>query len=82
MTDSGQLLGTQYWFGLAGAVELAPIPGTPGKRSFDIFLECFHQGVLVRAAGENLVLAPSYVVEEAHIDQMVSTLAAAIKKHA
>ena len=68
--------------GLAGAVELAPIPGTPGKRSFDIFLECFHQGVLVRAAGENLVLAPSYVVEPAHIDQMVSTLAAAIKKHA
>jgi beta-alanine--pyruvate transaminase len=68
--------------GLAGAVELAPIPGAPGKRGFDIFLECFHQGVLVRAAGENLVLAPSYVVEEGHIDQMVSTLAAAIKKHA
>ena len=68
--------------GLAGAVELAPIPGAPGKRGFEVFLECFHQGVLVRAAGENLVLAPSYVVEEGHIDQMVSTLAAAIKKHA
>jgi beta-alanine--pyruvate transaminase len=68
--------------GLAGAVELAPIPGAPGKRGFEVFLECFHQGVLVRAAGDNLVLAPSYVVEQGHIDQMVSTLAAAIKKHA
>jgi beta-alanine--pyruvate transaminase len=68
--------------GLAGAVELAPIAGAPGKRAFEVFLDCFHQGVLVRAAGENLVLAPAYVVEQGHIDQMVSTLAASIRKHA
>jgi beta-alanine--pyruvate transaminase len=68
--------------GLAGAVELAPIAGAPGKRAFEIFLDCFHQGVLVRAAGENLVLAPAYVVEPAHLDQMVTTLAASIRKHA
>jgi beta-alanine--pyruvate transaminase len=36
----------------------------------------------VRAAGENLVFAPPYIVESAHIDAMVSTLAAAIKRHA
>jgi len=68
--------------GLAGAVELASLPGSPGKRAFDIFLDCFHQGVLVRAAGENLVLAPPFIVEQGHIDQMVSTLAASIRKHA
>ena len=50
--------------------------------AFDVFLDCFHQGVLVRAAGENLVLAPPFVVEQGHIDQMVSTLAASIRKHA
>ena len=68
--------------GLAGAVELASIPGAPGKRAFEIFLDCFHRGVLVRAAGENLVLAPPFVVEQGHIDQMVSTLADSIKRHA
>jgi beta-alanine--pyruvate transaminase len=68
--------------GLAGAVELASLPGLAGKRAYDIFLDCFHQGVLVRNAGDNLVLAPPYVVEPAQIDQMVSVLAASIRKHA
>jgi beta-alanine--pyruvate transaminase len=68
--------------GLAGAVELASLPGLAGKRAYDIFLDCFHQGVLVRNAADNLVLAPPYIVEPAQIDQMVSVLAAAIKKHA
>jgi beta-alanine--pyruvate transaminase len=68
--------------GLAAAVELAPLPGMPGKRVFDIFMDCYHRGVLVRNAGENLVFAPPFIVEASHIDQMVSVLADAIKKHA
>ena len=68
--------------GLAGAVELAGLAGAPGKRAYDIFLDCYHQGVLVRPAGENIVLCPPYIVEKAHIDQMVGTLAASIKKNA
>ena len=68
--------------GLAGAVELTGIAGLPGKRAYDIFLECFHKGALIRPAGDALVLAPPFVVEKSHIDQLVGTLAAAIKKHA
>lgn len=68
--------------GLAGAVELSSIAGLPGKRAYDIFIECFHKGVLVRPAGENLVLAPAYVVSKEQIDVMVGVLANAIKKHA
>jgi beta-alanine--pyruvate transaminase len=37
---------------------------------------------LVRPAGENLVLAPPYVVDKAQIDVMVGVLVDAIKKHA
>ena len=65
--------------GLAGAVELAPA-ALPGKRAYDVFLECFAQGLLVRPAGENVVLCPPYIVEDAHIDQMVSVLAGALRK--
>jgi beta-alanine--pyruvate transaminase len=68
--------------GLAGAVELASIPGTPGKRAYDIFMDCFHKGVWVRPAGENLVICPPYIVEDAHIDQIVQTLADSIRRHA
>ena len=68
--------------GLAGAVELSSIADLPGKRAYDIFLECFHNGIMVRPAGETLVLAPPYIVETSHIDELIGTLAAAIKKHA
>jgi beta-alanine--pyruvate transaminase len=67
--------------GLAGAVELSAIAGSPGKRAYDIFITCFHKGVLVRPAGESLVLAPPYIVEASQIDQMVGTLADAIRLH-
>jgi len=45
-------------------------------------LDCFHKGVLVRSAGENLVLCPPYIVEKEHIDKMVNTLADSIRQHA
>ena len=66
--------------GLAAAVELAPIAGMPGKRAYDIFLDCFHKGSLVRAAGDVLVIAPPYIVEKSHT--LVNTLADSIKKYA
>uniref|UniRef100_UPI00404777B0 aminotransferase class III-fold pyridoxal phosphate-dependent enzyme n=1 Tax=Limnohabitans sp. TaxID=1907725 RepID=UPI00404777B0 len=68
--------------GLAGAVELASIPGTPGKRAYDIFMDCFHHGVWVRPAGENIVICPPYIVQDAHIDQIVQTVADSIRRHA
>jgi beta-alanine--pyruvate transaminase len=66
--------------GLAAVVELAPRPGAPGQRAFDIFMDCFHKGSLVRPAGDNLVLAPPYIVEKSHIEQLVGTLAEAIQR--
>jgi beta-alanine--pyruvate transaminase len=68
--------------GLAAAVELSSIPGLPGKRAFDIFMDCYKRGVLVRNAGENLVFAPPFIVEKSHIDTMVNVLADAIQSNA
>ncbi|MDZ4189461.1 MAG: aspartate aminotransferase family protein [Hydrogenophaga sp.] len=66
--------------GLAAAVELAPLSGLPGKRAFDVFMDCYHRGVLVRNAGDNLVFAPPFIVEKSHIETMVGVLADAIKR--
>jgi beta-alanine--pyruvate transaminase len=68
--------------GMAAAVELAAEPAAPGKKAFEIFLHCLDHGVLVRAAGDNLVLAPAYIATSSQIAQMVDTLAASIKRHA
>jgi len=68
--------------GLAMAVELAPIAGSPGKRAYNIFLDCFHKGSLVRSAGDVVVIAPPYIVEKQHIDTLVNTLADSIRSNA
>ena len=68
--------------GLAGAVELASIAGSPGKRAYDIFMDCFKHGVLVRPAADNIVICPPYIVEREHIERIVSVVADSIKKNA
>ena len=66
--------------GLAAAVELSPSAQGVGQRGYQVFRDCLSHGVLVRSAGDNLVLAPAYVVEPAQITQMVDVLAQAIKR--
>lgn len=67
--------------GLAGAVELSSVAGAPGKRAYDIFMDCFHHGVLVRPAGENIVICPPYIVEKEHIERIVTVVADSIRKN-
>jgi beta-alanine--pyruvate transaminase len=68
--------------GLAAAVELSSIAGSPGKRAYDIFMDCFRNGVLVRPAGENIVICPPYIVEKEHIERIIGVVADAIKRNA
>ena len=61
-------------------VELEPRPGEAGKRTYEVFLDCFEHGVLVRQAGEILALSPPLIVEESQIQQIVEGLAAALRR--
>lgn len=65
--------------GLVGGVELESIAGQPGKRAFDIFLECWARGVLIRTTGDTIAFSPPLIIEKAHIDQLVGTLADVLK---
>ncbi|MBL8359090.1 MAG: aminotransferase class III-fold pyridoxal phosphate-dependent enzyme [Rubrivivax sp.] len=64
--------------GLAGGVELAPVPGAPGARGAAAQSAAFDHGVLTRAPGDTLVLAPPFVSTPQQIDRMVEALRAAI----
>jgi beta-alanine--pyruvate transaminase len=68
--------------GLVAGVELAPIAGEPGKRAFQVFLDCWENGLLVRTTGDTVALSPPLIVDHQHIDQMIGTLANAIRRAA
>jgi beta-alanine--pyruvate transaminase len=66
-------------YGLIGAVELEPRAGKPGARAFEVFLECFERGVMVRQTGEVITLSPPLIIESKQIAQIVETLAEVIR---
>lgn len=66
--------------GLVGGIELAPIAGEPGKRAFSVFLDCWERGVLIRTTGDTIALSPPLIIEKSHIDQIVGTIAEALKR--
>jgi beta-alanine--pyruvate transaminase len=68
--------------GLVGGIELAPIPGEPGKRAFSVFLDCWEKGLLIRTTGDTIALSPPLILENKHIDQIVGTLSDALKRAA
>ena len=68
--------------GLVGGIELEPIAGQPGKRAFDVFLACWERGVMIRTTGDTVALSPPLIIENAHIDQLVSTIGDVLRLHA
>jgi adenosylmethionine-8-amino-7-oxononanoate aminotransferase len=45
-------------------------------------IDCLHHGVLVRPAGENIVICPPYIIEKEHIARIVEVVADSIRKNA
>jgi len=64
-------------FGLLGAVDLAP-EGAPGQRGFKVLCKAFEAGLVLRNAGDTIVLAPPFAATPEQITQMVETMRAVI----
>ena len=65
--------------GLVGGIELESRAGAPGSRGFDIFVDCFKRGVLIRVTGDIIALSPPLIIERAQIDTLIETVASAIR---
>ena len=65
-------------FGLAAGVELKPKDGAIGERGFNAQALAFKHGVLTRAPGDTLVLAPPFITTHPQVDQMVDGFRKAI----
>jgi beta-alanine--pyruvate transaminase len=65
-------------FGLAAGVELKAKQGAIGERGFNAQALAFQHGVLTRAPGDSLVLAPPFITTRSQIDQMIDGFRKAI----
>lgn len=68
--------------GLVGAIELSSREGAVGARAYDIFVDCFKKGLLIRVTGDVIALSPPLIVEKDQIDTIVSVIGDALKRAA
>ena len=67
-------------FGLAAGIELRAKDGAVGQRGFQAQALAFKHGVLTRAPGDTLVLAPPFITTRSQIDQMIDGFKKAIQE--
>ena len=64
--------------GLLAAIDLAPRPGAAGERGAAVLRHCLEKDMLIRAAGDTLVLSPPLIISEAEIERLFATIAEAL----
>jgi beta-alanine--pyruvate transaminase len=66
--------------GLTAAIELAPLPDMPGKRGYAAMESAFHDhDLLIRLAGDSIILTPPLIVSEAQIGEIVDKVGKVIR---
>jgi beta-alanine--pyruvate transaminase len=65
--------------GLMGGIELAPRPGKPGARGYEVMVRCFEAGLLTRVTGDTIACSPPLIVTKAQIDEIFGTIAEVLR---
>jgi beta-alanine--pyruvate transaminase len=60
--------------GLMAGVEVHPLPGKPGLRGNELQKTLFWNGCHVKWTGDTAIVAPSFIAERAHVDEIVDRL--------
>src|SRR5271166_4039320 len=69
--------------GLTGAIDMAPIPGSPGLRGHRALDHSFFDaGVMLRPSGDTIELTPPLIVTEKEIGEIMEKVGASIKASA
>ncbi len=65
-------------YGLLAGIELAPADKV-GARGHEALSKAFEAGLLVRAPGDTVVVAPAFIAEKRHVDEMCDILRKVIR---
>lgn len=66
--------------GLVAGIELVPREGRPGARAYEVFVDCFQRGLLIRVTGDIIALSPPLIIEHDQIDAIVSIIGSALRR--
>ncbi|MDD2711536.1 MAG: aspartate aminotransferase family protein [Simplicispira sp.] len=69
-------------YGLAAGFTIAPLPGEPARRPYEIAMHCWKKGFYVRYGGDTIQLAPPFISERAEIDRLINALGDALSETA
>ena len=53
----------------------------PGKAGYQVFKHCYDAGVNFKNTGDNLIIAPQFICEKKHIDEIIEKLRTGISNY-
>ena len=56
-------------YGMMGGIDIK-MKDKPGKAAFQIYKACYEAGVNFKATGDCLIIAPPFISEKKHIDEI------------
>jgi beta-alanine--pyruvate transaminase len=68
-------------YGMMGGIDIQ-MKDKPGKAGFQTFKHCYDAGVNFKNTGDTLILAPQFICEKKHIDEIIEKLRTGISNYA
>jgi beta-alanine--pyruvate transaminase len=68
-------------YGMMGGIEMR-MKDKPGKSGFQTFKHCYDAGVNFKNTGDTLIIAPQFICEKKHIDEIIEKLRTGISNYA
>ena len=67
-------------YGMMGGIEMK-MKDKPGKAGFQTFKHCYDSGVNFKNTGDTLIIAPQFICEKKHIDEIIEKLRTGISNY-
>jgi beta-alanine--pyruvate transaminase len=66
--------------GMVAGIELEPRADGVGKRGYDVFLDCYRNGVQTRVTGDIVAMSPPLIVEQSDIGLAIDRIGEALRR--
>ena len=67
-------------YGMMGGIDIK-LKEKPGRAGFECFKACYEVGVNFKATGDCLIIAPQFICEKKHIDEIIEKLRTGISNY-
>ena len=75
-----EAVGNIRGYGMMGGIDMK-LKEKPGKAGFECFKACYDVGVNFKATGDCLIIAPQFICEKKHIDEIIEKLRTGISNY-